>query len=225
MLDNNLYISKEFIASLDNDGQCGFSILCPKELVVPKALEIVGPLNQQATLASRRIATRDYHPEKALWHTDNPKLIGTQIPGLAPGSNIDKYWPKHCLANTKGAELLPGLPPIGTYHYVVTKGIDPDAHAYGACYHDLHGKQSTGLIEVLYFWKIEVVIVGGLATEYCVFATAMQLRRAGFTVILNLSACRGIDPIMINRALDEMRKAGIIIALDFEDVKEKLRAD
>ncbi len=57
---------------------------------------------------------------------------------------------------------------------------------YGACYHDLKNTLSTGVIEYLKCHNIiTTVICGGLATDYCVKNTVLQLRQVGFEVILN----------------------------------------
>ena len=87
--------------------------------------------------------------------------------------------------------------------------IELDMHPYGACYHDLTERLSTGVMEFLQVRGIHCVIVGGLATEYCVKTTALQLRRAGFDVVVNLAACRGLDPIAIQAAIKEMKALGI----------------
>jgi nicotinamidase/pyrazinamidase len=55
---------------------------------------------------------------------------------------------------------------------------------------------------------ITTLIVGGLATDYCVKTTVLQLLRAGFRVIVNLAACRGISPDTTREALAAMRRAG-----------------
>ncbi len=85
-------------------------------------------------------------------------------------------------------------------------------HPYGSCYHDLAEKLSTGAIEYLRFHEVKTVIVGGLATDYCVKNTALQLCRAGFTVILNQAACRGVAAGTTEAAIQEMANAGVKIA-------------
>ena len=55
------------------------------------------------------------------------------------------------------------------------------------------------------------MIVGGLATDYCVKTTAIQLAQAGFKVILNLEACRGISEETIKSAVLEMQEEGVQI--------------
>ena len=56
---------------------------------------------------------------------------------------------------------------------------------------------------------ITTVICGGLATDYCVKNTVLQLKAAGFDVILNKAACRGIAPETIAAAMEEMTAAGV----------------
>ncbi|MFX5522361.1 isochorismatase family protein, partial [Acinetobacter baumannii] len=78
-----------------------------------------------------------------------------------------------------GFELLDELPRPIDYDFFVWKGVEPDLHPYGACYHDLAERRSTGVIEYLRQNGVSHVLVGGLALDYCVKNTALQLRRAG----------------------------------------------
>ena len=82
-------------------------------------------------------------------------------------------------------------------------------HPYGACFHDLQDRLSTGAIEFLLQRGVSTVLVGGLATDYCVCTTALQLRRAGFDVIVNLGACRGITPETCAQAEEKLRLSGV----------------
>ncbi len=84
----------------------------------------------------------------------------------------------------------------------------PLNHPYGACYDDLQEMRSTGAIEWLQKRRIDTVLVGGLATDYCVKQTVLQLCRVHFRVIVNLQACRGIAEESSALALAEMAKAG-----------------
>ncbi|HEY5715202.1 MAG TPA: isochorismatase family protein, partial [Psychromonas sp.] len=114
----------------------------------------------------------------------------TPVAGNYP--NLDIKWPAHCVVGTEGNRLIPGLPGESDYDFLVTKGEDPLKHPYGACYLDLAERESSGVIEWLHERQVETVIVGGLATDYCVKTTVLQLCRAGFRVIVNLGACRGV---------------------------------
>lgn len=178
------------IASFDIDAQKGFTELCPDELPVPDGHLIVDELNKNASLSSIRVGSRDMHPSEALWNAETPDNMLEPV-GLP---NVDVKWNPHCRVGTKGAELLDGLPhPVEGYDFMVSKGMDKDVHPYGACYHDLGNKKSTGVIEFLKMNSVGTVIVGGLATEYCVMTTVLQLNQAGLEVIINKAAIRGFE--------------------------------
>ena len=199
---------KKYIAAFDVDCQNTFTPVCPQELPVAEGDQIADELNAQAKFAALRVASRDAHSTNALWLADAEHAPLTPVPGNHP--DVDVYWPAHAIIGTKGFDFIDGLDPKA-YAFQVYKGIEPDKHPYGACYHDLSNKLSTGVIEYLHDHGITTVICGGLATDYCVKNTVLQLKNAGFQVILNLAACRGIAPDTIASALKEMQAAGIII--------------
>lgn len=204
-----MQIIKEKTAGFDVDVQKGFTPLCPDELPVAEGDTLAEVLNQQATLARLRIGSKDAHPGNAVWPATEEKPQFSEI----DGRNVDIRWNAHCIVGTRGHELINGLPHPADYDFFVQKGMEPDMHPYGACHHDLSEHQSTGVIEFLRCNNIETILVGGLATDYCVKTTALQLRGAGFNVIVNLSACRGIAPDTIRSAIDEMKGQGIIIVV------------
>lgn len=212
-MDNETEISmysKDATASFDVDAQKTFTPLCPDQLPVPGGDEIAQSLNTQASFARLRIASKDAHSPKAKWVADEDHPQFSPVIGFP---HLDIHWKQHAVPGTDGFDLLDGLPHPGDYDFFVYKGIEPDMHPYGACYHNTN-KQSTGVIEFLKCNGIRNVIVGGLATDYCVKNTALELQAAGFQVILNLAACRGIDETTIVPALAAMRAAGVIIVDD-----------
>ena len=213
-----LNLNKNQIAAFDIDAQQTFTPLCPDELPVAGGDEIAAELNAQAQFASLRVASRDAHSPKAVWIANDEHAPLTPVAGY---TDSDLYWPSHAIVGTKGFEFIPGLDPKA-YAFQVYKGIEPDKHPYGACYHDLKDTLSTGVIEFLQSRGIKAVICGGLATDYCVKNTVLQLVRAGFAVILNLAACRGIAPDTVAAALDEMRGAGVVIVNSSAELKEML---
>ena len=107
-----------------------------------------------------------------------------------------------------GFQSLDGLPPISDYDFFVWKGVELNMHPYGSCYHDLAETVSTGAIEFLQAKGVRTVIVGGLATDYCVKTTVLQLLRAGLQVIVNLGACRGLQADSTALAIEEMKANG-----------------
>lgn len=198
-------INKEITASIDVDAQKTFSPLCPDELPVLGAEQIVPELNRQAYYARLRVGSKDAHSLDAIWVATPTKPPLTKI----SGENVDVHWPIHAVSGTFGFELLPDLPHPKDYDFFVWKGVEPDMHPYGACYHDLVGKLSTGLIEYLRQQHITNVLVGGLALDHCVKITALQLVKAGFNVIINLAATRGINEESSYNAINELKNNGI----------------
>jgi len=202
-------------ASLDVDAQKCFTPLCPQELPVPEGHLIVEQLNLQAHYADLRIGSKDAHSPQAIWVADS------EHPPLTPidGCHVDIRWNLHAVPGTTGFELLDELPHPSDYDYFVWKGIEPDMHPYGCCYHDLVEHQSTGLIEYLRQNQIDTLIVGGLALDYCVKTTVLQLRRADFNVIVNLAACRGIATDTCEHALAEMRAQNVVLISDASELE------
>lgn len=205
-------IIKEKTASFDVDAQKGFTPLCPNELPVKEGHHIAEALNRQAEFAIVRVGSKDAHPNGAMWEAteENPQFseVGSK--------NVDIRWNKHCVVGTQGCELLDGLPAVFDYDYFVWKGIEKFLHPYSACYHTLDKKLSTGVIEFLKSKNIGTVILGGLAENFCVGYTAIDLASAGFEVIVNKKATRPIEGANED-IYNEFTKAGIIIIESLED--------
>ena len=104
------------------------------------------------------------------------------------------------------------------------KGVDPEFHPYGACFHDIDEKLSTGLLEWLHSKQAQTVIVGGLATDYCVKTTVLQLLKGGaWRVIVNAAACRGIAPDTTEAAWNEMMAHGAIVLENAEKISDYIK--
>ncbi|WP_088825736.1 MULTISPECIES: nicotinamidase [Listeria] len=176
------------LATFDVDAQNGFSPVCPNELPVPNAEEIVPELEYMAKFGAARIGSKDAHPRNAVWVVQNPSdmLKPLDYP------NADLTWVRHCEPGTKGFELLEGLPAPTEYDYFVWKGMERNLHPYGACYHDIREELSTGVIEYLRQNEFDAVLIGGLAFDFCVKTTALQLVKAGFSVAIYLPATRAL---------------------------------
>lgn len=199
---------RERIASFDVDCEYAFTPECPDELPVAGGTDIVPELNAQARFARYRLGSKDAHPHNAHWAADS------EHPPLTPlaGANMDVRWPVHAVPGSRGFELIAGLPAVTEYDFFVWKGVEPDMHPYGACFHDHARTLSTGVIEFLRARGVTTVLIGGLATDYCVKHTALELRDAAFRVILNRGAARGVAPQTTAKALTQMRAAGVEFA-------------
>lgn len=121
-------------------------------------------------------------------------------------------WPVHCVRDTWGAELHPGLFADGP---VVRKGANGEDGYSGFTMRDPASGQTiaTELEPILREQGIERVVVCGLATDYCVMATALDAARLGFETLVLADAIRAVDlqPGDGARAIEEMAAAGVSI--------------
>jgi nicotinamidase/pyrazinamidase len=152
------------------------------------------------------------------WHPSNHTSFYTNHPGRKPFETIKLYddreqvlWPPHCVQNTAGADLLLKRE---LFTAIIQKGTDPEYDSYSAFYDDCN--KSTGLNELLQKNHIKTIVIYGLATDYCVRATAIDGIRAGYKVIVVKNLCRGISDETTAQALIEMAKLGVIL-LDTKD--------
>ncbi|PCD88387.1 nicotinamidase/pyrazinamidase [Vibrio mediterranei] len=210
-----IQLFKSQTASIDVDPQKGFSELCPDELPVQGALEIVTELVNNHSKAALKLVSRDMHAPGAAWEAETPERMLEPV-GLP---EVDIKWNPHCVVGTEGVELLPGLPAIRDYDFQINKGIDPDAHPYGAFYHDQADTLSTGGIEFLQSKRVKNVIVGGLALDFCVKKSVEQLVDAGFNVILNLASTRAVFPDNVQEVIEHLVSQGVTVVEDAASIQ------
>lgn len=139
-------------------------------------------------------ASRDWHPRV----TKHFKEFG----GL---------WPPHCIQGTQGAEFHPDLQRPAAEN-VITAGDSAEDEGYSAFEGHLPDGQT--FADRLRDDHVDHLYVGGLATDYCVRASALDGRKVGLKVTLLIDAIRGVNlqPDDSERAIDEMRRAGIDLA-------------
>ena len=89
-------------------------------------------------------------------------------------------WPVHCVAGSRGGEVHDALKPYMNEELTFNKGCDREVEQYSG----FEGRNEAGqsLAEVLETMEIKTVYVVGIATEYCVYNTAKDLKDAGFNV-------------------------------------------
>ncbi len=123
-------------------------------------------------------------------------------------------WPVHCVGDTWGAELHPRFAvPSGAVRVRKGTGGEDGYSAFTMRDPVTDEEASTELDAVLRDAGIERVVVCGLATDYCVKATALDAVRLGYEVELMADAVAAVDlePGDGDRAIDEMREAGVRI--------------
>jgi nicotinamidase/pyrazinamidase len=190
------------------------------ELPVPEGEQIVSPINALIKAARRMnlttFTTQDWHPSETAHFSTEPNFTTT--------------WPVHCVANTPGAELHPYLQiPFGRSNHMgfvkgyekLERGEDDTSYSgYFAVGPD--GKET--LPEWLHKQDVGQVILTGLALDYCVRATALDLRqKMGVDVTVAFDATRGIADESIYQTLQEFA-ANQIHILSSEEVLQSLGA-
>jgi nicotinamidase/pyrazinamidase len=158
-------------------------------LGVPDGDAVIEPLLAAAAEADVVVASRDDHPPD---HCSFAEQGGT--------------WPIHCVHGARGAALeerIEALPP----DLVVAKATTAGEDAYSAF-------DGTGLADELRRRHVDRLLIGGLATDFCVRASVLDALAEGFQVTVLLGAVRGVDvtPGDSAGALDEMRAAGADVA-------------
>jgi nicotinamidase/pyrazinamidase len=188
---------------------------CPLgRLPVPKGDAAVPAINRLQPQFNLVVATQDWHPL-------NHGSFAANHPGRRPGEQIELaglvqiLWPVHCVQDTPGAELHPGLDRARIAR-VFRKGTDPNVDSYSGFF-DNGRRASTGLGEYLNEQGVTAVYVCGLATDYCVKHTALDAVSLGLETHLIAEACRGVDlkPGDSQRAIEEMRRRGVVVGETF----------
>ena len=167
---------------------------CPGgALAVEDADQVVPGLNAAieafARLGLPMFFTRDWHP---------PNHISFRSRG--------GIWPRHCVQGTPGAKFHPDLR-VPTGATVFSKGDDPTKEAYS-------GFQGTGLEGAMKSLGVEEMYIGGLTFDYCVMESALDARRAGFSVVVLEDCVKAVNarPGDGARALATMKDAGVKFA-------------
>ncbi len=158
-------------------------------LAVPGGNGVIAPLNLSIGEFERRrlpiFATRD-------WHPTNHCSFRTQ----------GGPWPPHCIAGSQGAEFAAQLRLPPDVH-IISKATHPDTDTYS-------GFQGTDLVQQLRGLACTRIFIGGLATDYCVRATALDALAAGFEAVVLADAVRAVDVQLGDgqRALQEISARG-----------------
>ena len=159
---------------------------CPGgALPVPDGDQVIPPINQMLRYPWLTVATKDWHPPN---HSSFKEQGGP--------------WPPHCVQHTYGADFPPSLD-ASRIRRVVTKGSRVEKDAYS-------GFEGTDLVTILRQEGVTRVVVCGLATDYCVRATARDALTEGFEVLVVEDAIRGVEVHAgdSQRAIEELTAAG-----------------
>jgi nicotinamidase/pyrazinamidase len=149
-----------------------------------------------------------------LVHHDYDHVVATKDWHIDPGDHFSEHpdyrdsWPPHCVVGTPGVDFHPALDPAAV-EAVFHKGH------YSAAYSGFEGaieEDGTTLADWLRARDVDAVDVVGIATDYCVKATAADAVAAGFTTRVLLDLTAGVAPTTTAEAVDALRDSGVAIA-------------
>jgi nicotinamidase/pyrazinamidase len=181
---------------------------CPGgALAVAEGDAVVPVINRLSERFDHVVLTQDWHPA-------GHSSFASSHPGSAPFETIampygpQTLWPDHCVQGTPGAAFHPKLA-IDHAELIIRKGFDGAIDSYSAFYEN-DRRTPTGLVGYLHERGLKRVFLAGLATDYCVFYSAVDARREGFETIVIEAGCRAIDlPGSLAAAWAEMAEAGV----------------
>jgi nicotinamidase/pyrazinamidase len=202
-------------------------------LAVRRGHETIVPLDKLAQIihenGGKILATQDWHPEGhisfASSHADKKtgetiifpisekaeEAFHKQFPDLTdpvPAAMQQILWPVHCVQKTPGAAFHDNLD-TGLIDFVFRKGFRKNIDSYSAFFEN-DRCTPTDLYGYLKEHNIDTLVIGGLATDYCVYYSVIDAIRLGFKVFVAEDACMGIDMPAgsIKKAVAAMKERG-----------------
>lgn len=165
-------------------------------LAVPDGDAVVPVINRVAERFEHIALTQDWHPEgHSSFATTHKGRAPFEVMTMPYGEQT--LWPDHCVQGAAGAGFHPQLN-VQRAELVIRKGFRPAIDSYSAFYEN-DRRTPTGLAGYLRERGFRRVFLAGLATDFCVYYSAVDARRLGFDVVLIEQGCRGID---LNGSLD-----------------------
>lgn len=160
-------------------------------------------------------ATQDWHPADHIsFYTNHPGKKAFEVIEINGRKQV--LWPPHCLQGTENARVLVDN---NLFMAIVQKGKDQKYDSYSGFQDD--GGAKTEMDQILKRNNVTKLIVYGIATDYCVKATAIDAAKAGYDVTVIEDLCKGVAPDTSAKAIKEMESNGIkvIKKLDFSKIK------
>jgi nicotinamidase/pyrazinamidase len=139
------------------------------------------------------VATKDFHIDPGEHFSDDP--------------DYQASWPRHCVVGTSGADFHPQFKPDAV-EAVFKKGH------YSAAYSGFEGTDESGttLADWLRQRGVDEIDIAGIATDYCVLATATDAVNAGFAARVLLDLTAGVAPESTEKAVEQLRAVGVEVA-------------
>lgn len=188
-------------------------------LAVADANDIIGPINQLRFICQDYMDTfvsQDYHPSDhmsfAATHGSKQfekNTLNIEMPDKTVKTIVQNMWPTHCVRETAGCDFHKDLILLKR-DKIFRKGTLTNVESYSAFGDEFANKyENTGLQNWLKSYKITDIILVGLATDYCVYNTALDALRQGYQVHIILSCTRGVAVDSTEKALADLNAKGV----------------
>jgi nicotinamidase/pyrazinamidase len=181
---------------------------CPGgALAVADGDAVVPVINRLTGRFAHVVLTQDWHPSgHSSFASSHPAATLFETISMPYGQQT--LWPDHCVQGTPGAAFHPDLN-TERAELVIRKGFRSAIDSYSAFYEN-DRRTPTGLAGYLRERGLRRIFLAGLATDFCVYYSAVDARRLGFDTVLSSPACRAIDLSgSLDAAWAEMAKAGV----------------
>jgi nicotinamidase/pyrazinamidase len=180
----------------------GLAVPDTDEKFLRKAARAIRRLKKQGIVI---YGTQDWHPsDHVSFAVNHPGRKVFETVCLEGRTQI--LWPLHCVHGTDGARVLVDN---NLFQAIVKKGQHPKFDSYSGFQDD--GGTKTEMHTILKAAGIRKLIIFGLATDYCIKATALDAVDHGYDVVVVEGLCKGVAPDTTAKALEEMKARGILI--------------
>jgi nicotinamidase/pyrazinamidase len=179
------------VVDLQNDFVQGGSLPVPNGMQV--AAQVARHIRHFKTEYQFVVASRDYHEDPDGHFSATPDFLTT--------------WPPHCVIGTPGAAFVPPIANLVREKFIQTI-VSKGRHA--AAYSAFEGLDSRGhpLLDVLKEQRIDHIDICGIATDYCVRASALDARKNEFQVRILVNLCAAVAEATGLQAIEELKAAG-----------------
>ena len=182
---------------------------CPGgALAVPDGDSIIPVINSLCSQFRLVVATQDWHPKGHIsFASTHP---GKQVYDTIPWNNDHQVlWQDHCIAGSSGSAFHPALD-TDLCSMIIRKGTTAEMDSYSAFFENDH-TTPTGLAGYLETQNISSVVLCGLATDYCIYYSAIDAVNLGFSVSILQDGVRGVNipEGSIVSAISDMKRQGI----------------
>jgi len=216
----SLVFAQEKVAVIVVDVQGDFTTAKKGALAVPDTDDKFLKKVSDATVKLKKqgiviYGTQDWHPADhisfAANHPGKKPFEAIQIDG-----RTQVLWPTHCVQGKEGAKVLVDN---NLFQAIVKKGQNPKFDSYSGFQDD--GGAKTEMDNILKAAGVKKLIIYGIATDYCVKATATDAQANGYKVVVIEGLSKGVAPDTTAKALEEMKAKGILLLKEIDMAKIK----